>query len=118
MRRLLDYAFRRRRLPAAPMLLLAEAMNRWRYGYTYGAVEPIEVVAAIAPRPLLLVHGAADSTIPVEHSQALFAAAGEPKELWIVPGIEHCGVYFAGRQTYVSRVAGFFEHALGAVPSA
>ena len=50
---------------------------------------PVEVVARIAPIPLLLVHGDADHYFPVEHPQALYAAANEPKELWLLPGFGH-----------------------------
>jgi pimeloyl-ACP methyl ester carboxylesterase len=50
---------------------------------------PLEVVGRIAPTPLLLVHGDADHYFPVEHPHALFAAAGEPKQLWLVPGFGH-----------------------------
>lgn len=50
---------------------------------------PIEVVARIAPTPLLLVHGERDEYFPVEHPQALAAAAGQPSELWLLPGLGH-----------------------------
>lgn len=50
---------------------------------------PLQVVGRIAPTPLLLVHGDADAYFPLEHPQALAAAAGEPNELWIVPGFGH-----------------------------
>lgn len=52
--------------------------------------DPPDVAAArIAPTPLLVVHGDADELFPVEHGYALYAAAGEPKQLWIVPGFGH-----------------------------
>jgi pimeloyl-ACP methyl ester carboxylesterase len=50
---------------------------------------PVEVVGRIAPTPLLLVHGDADHYFPVEHPQALFDAAAEPKELWLLEGFGH-----------------------------
>jgi pimeloyl-ACP methyl ester carboxylesterase len=50
---------------------------------------PVEVVGRIAPTPLLLVHGDADHYFPVEHPEALFEAAAEPKELWLLPGYGH-----------------------------
>jgi len=50
---------------------------------------PYEVAAAIAPTPLLVVHGDADPFFPVVHAEALAAAAREPKELWIRPGLGH-----------------------------
>lgn len=50
---------------------------------------PVEVVGRIAPVPLLVVHGDTDAYFPVEHAAALYAAANEPKELWLVPGFAH-----------------------------
>ena len=50
---------------------------------------PVDVVARIAPIPLLLVHGDADHYFPVEHPHALYAAANEPKELWLLEGFGH-----------------------------
>ncbi|GAA1757005.1 alpha/beta fold hydrolase [Streptomonospora arabica] len=39
--------------------------------------------------PLLVVHGDADSYFPIEHAERLYAAAPEPKDLWIEPGMGH-----------------------------
>ena len=50
---------------------------------------PVEVVGRISPTPLLLVHGDRDHYFPVEHPQALYDAANEPKELWLVEGFGH-----------------------------
>jgi pimeloyl-ACP methyl ester carboxylesterase len=52
--------------------------------------EPPDVAASrVAPTPLLVVHGDNDALFPVEHAHALYAAAGEPKQLWIEPGFGH-----------------------------
>lgn len=50
---------------------------------------PASSVAAISPLPLLLIHGDRDVVVPYHHSRQLFERAGEPKELWIVPGAGH-----------------------------
>ncbi len=46
-------------------------------------------VPGVSPVPLLLVHGDADETVPVEQARMLFDAAGEPKELCILEGGGH-----------------------------
>lgn len=107
-------AYKLRRLPPRFLLDLSDVINRWRYGYQFEAVRPVDVVGEIAPRPLLIIHGAADALIPVEQGQRLYDAAGEPKELWIVPDAIHCGAYFVDRPGYVERVTAFFDRALGA----
>lgn len=50
---------------------------------------PVEVVGRIAPVPLLVVHGDRDAYFTLDHPQALYDAAGEPKQLWLVPGFGH-----------------------------
>jgi len=50
---------------------------------------PVEVIGRIAPVPVLLVHGDRDAYFTVEHPEALYDAANEPKELWLVPGFAH-----------------------------
>jgi pimeloyl-ACP methyl ester carboxylesterase len=50
---------------------------------------PAEAAARIAPIPLLVVHGDQDLYFPPDHAQQLYTAAGDPKELWIVPGFGH-----------------------------
>lgn len=100
------------RLPAQPFLPISDRYNGWRYGYRYADLEPVAAIAALAPRPVLIIHGALDSVTPVSHAHALFAAAGEPKELWIDAQAHHCGAYFHDRQGYVMRCAEFFATAL------
>jgi pimeloyl-ACP methyl ester carboxylesterase len=50
---------------------------------------PDDAAALISPVPLLIVHGDQDHFFPVEHAHRLYAAARDPKELWIVPGFGH-----------------------------
>lgn len=50
---------------------------------------PLEVIGRISPVPLLIVHGDRDPYFPVDHAEALAAAAGQPVELWVVPGFGH-----------------------------
>jgi pimeloyl-ACP methyl ester carboxylesterase len=52
-------------------------------------VSPTEAAAKIAPTPLLVVHGDRDPFFPIDHAQDIYAAAKEPKELWIETGFGH-----------------------------
>jgi pimeloyl-ACP methyl ester carboxylesterase len=47
------------------------------------------VAGELAPKPLLLIHGDADTILPHESSQTLYDRAGEPKTLKILPGVGH-----------------------------
>jgi alpha-beta hydrolase superfamily lysophospholipase len=61
-----------------------------------------EVVAKIAPRPLLLLHSASDSVTPVEQSLGLFRHAGQPTELHLFADTDH--FMFAESNTRVRRI--------------
>lgn len=47
------------------------------------------LAARIAPRPLLLVHGENDELVPAGDARRIYADAGQPKEMEIIPGADH-----------------------------
>lgn len=49
-------------------------------------VDPVPAISRAAPRPLLFLNGATDDVVPKASSDALFAAARDPKERVILPG--------------------------------
>ncbi len=49
----------------------------------------IEEIAQLAPRPVLLVHGDADTRLSPRLSRWAYQEAGEPKRLHILPGATH-----------------------------
>ncbi|HEX6543402.1 MAG TPA: alpha/beta fold hydrolase [Ktedonobacterales bacterium] len=102
-------------LPGRPFARISDYFLYRMAGYRGSDMEPIRWVAQLAPRPLLIIHGSEDTSIPVEQSLQIFEAAQEPKELWIGEGAEHCGTYFLDRAAYCGRVSVFFDRALGAV---
>lgn len=50
---------------------------------------PVEQVARIAPRRLLILHGGADTITPVEQAEILYRRAGEPRQLILHPEANH-----------------------------
>jgi pimeloyl-ACP methyl ester carboxylesterase len=50
---------------------------------------PDDVVGKIAPRPLLLMHAAADSVTPTDESIEMFRRANPPVELHLFHGVDH-----------------------------
>jgi uncharacterized protein len=82
---------------------------------------PEEDVAQIAPRPLLLVHGADNRLNPASESIELHRRAGEPRELVLLDGVGHTEWMYDGNPTFtrlIATVRGFLEHALGERPAA
>jgi uncharacterized protein len=51
--------------------------------------QPEEMIGRIAPRPVLLLHGAGDSVTPASESMQLFSRAGSPCELHLIEGADH-----------------------------
>jgi fermentation-respiration switch protein FrsA (DUF1100 family) len=110
---------RRRGYPATlsgPLAYLSCRTAALRLRHRYGAGDPVACVAAIAPRPLLLIHGEGDTFIRVDNAHALYAAAGEPKELWLLPDIEHAGAMESDCEAYRQRVDAFFRRWLATSP--
>jgi dipeptidyl aminopeptidase/acylaminoacyl peptidase len=91
--------------------------GRALYGVDYYDVRPVDAVARVAPRPLLLIHGSADHYVPPADQDALDAAASAPNDAhvdsWRVAGADHAQAYHTAGQEYVTRVVGFFSDALG-----
>lgn len=106
--RLVHYAVQHRSGRIATRLLLNTRISPG--GWHPAPLPPAAAAARIAPTPLLVVHGDADSYFPVDHAKQIYAAAREPKELWIVPGFGHAEA--ATTSTLVERLAGWIRAAL------
>ncbi|WP_155386164.1 alpha/beta hydrolase [Catellatospora paridis] len=72
----------------------------------------LEMISLIAPHPVLFIAGTHADT--AHHSQAAYAAAGEPKELYWIEGASHIDLY--DRDQYVTpavaKMTDFFRSAL------
>ena len=94
---------------------------QWLYGVDYYNIKPDAVIASIAPRPILLIHGADDnkdhkSTPPADMYVLAAAALGAQNadvQTWMVPGATHAQAYHVEGQTYVDRIVAFYAAALG-----
>lgn len=98
-----------------PSVLLAV---RLLYGVDYYAVRPVDVVARIAPRPILFIQGAADTIVPPSNLNTLATAAssvpGAHVQTWLVKGAGHIESYKVMEAVYLDRVLAFFTEAVGA----
>ena len=93
-------------------------MARILYGVDLFDARPVDSIARIAPRPLLLIHGAADDYVPVSNFRQLQNAASSPPAAhvtaWLVPNTRHAQAFKNTGSVYVARVVGFFDASLGA----
>ncbi|MGQ9492203.1 MAG: alpha/beta hydrolase [Anaerolineae bacterium] len=83
----------------------------WHKGISLSAMDLTTLVTCIAPRPLLLVHGSSDERIPLVQVQRLFAAADQPKSLWLIEGETHGSIRSHGLEANIAEIIRFFDEA-------
>jgi uncharacterized protein len=102
--------------PLAPLAQRpARRVSERLIGTSLESVAPIEAIAAISPRPVLIIHGKRDRLTDVADAHALYRACGHPKALWVVDEAGHARTRRTGVETYDRRVAGFFKEHLSAM---
>ena len=79
------------------------------HNFALKGTSPADAVAAIAPRPLLLIHGEADRLTRVENFYMLQKRAGQPLETWLQPRVGHVGGYLAYGREYERRILAFLD---------
>lgn len=75
-----------------------------------------KAIPRMTPRPMLFIHGAADSYLPLEQSLRLYALAGQPKYLWIAPGARHNQAVIRHPDRYRDITVAFFDRHLARLP--
>jgi pimeloyl-ACP methyl ester carboxylesterase len=102
--------------PFAPMI------EFWTERHTGIRAEDIDAkawIARLSPRPVFLLQGGADVVISAESGARLFAAAGEPKELWLEPALGHAQFLATQPAEFERRVVSFYHrHLTGSEPGA
>ena len=79
------------------------------FGVRTDDLVPVRSATSWGDRPLLLIHGEADSVVPVGHAYALARAIGPACESIVLPGVEHVRAYRSNPSGYVTRVDRFFD---------
>jgi len=111
----------RKRLPElaplrwmVPFGWLSVLIGQLLSGCRLNSIRPVDHVGRLSPRPVLFIYGQRDSYIPPDQPCGLFAAAGEPKTMWVAPGSDHAVARLDHPEEYVRQVLGFFDrHLLG-----
>ena len=92
-----------------PILFVLAWWAPWFIGNDY---DPIDVIADVSPRPILIIQGTDDRVINPAMAQRLFDAANEPKELWLVPDTDHYGAMQDHADEAQHRILRFYGDAL------
>ena len=77
-----------------------------RLGFNPDFLKPAERVSKLHA-PLLLIAGAEDRHASLGEMKRIFAAANDPKELWVVPDAPHADFHRFAPEEYERRVLGF-----------
>ena len=88
------------RTPTSVQLRSAEAIMQYR---------PIDVVASIAPRGLMIIGVENDAVTPTDHAVSLYEAAGQPKRLIIQRHTTHYAAYKKYGDEVIPQIVEFFE---------
>ena len=96
-------------IPYYPLIPLVGAVIDWRGNMKIADTVPEAVIGRIAPRPVMLYHCETDRTTDASHSRRLFAAAKEPKGLWVAACDKHEQIWNAFPQEAEARTVDFFK---------
>jgi len=96
-------------LPKIPFLWFVLSTYRLRFGIWPKDVAPQASAAALAPRPLFLIHGAVDPRMPLDQAKTMFLGASEPKTFWEIEGAGHLEGFSLNPNAYLTRLADFFR---------
>jgi pimeloyl-ACP methyl ester carboxylesterase len=97
-----------------PVLPYEPALVDALIGARLEATSPSAAIGKIGPRAVFLIHSADDrnTTTPLTGEVRLYAAAGQPKQQWIVPSGGHAGALAAHPAEYQQRVLAFLAQYL------
>lgn len=96
-------------IPTFPFLWLGMIWAEKRVKAPIRSFAPVNVIGQISPRPLFIIQGSRDRRMPESDYDALWKAAKEPKESWIVPGADHGDPPIIARAEFDRRLVAFFE---------
>ena len=99
-------------VPFPAMRSLMKFFVRSETGLTLDQVRPIDDIARISPRPVFIIQGLGDGSVPLDSAQRLYDAAGNPRVLWLEEDVTHVGMYTYHKKEYIKRVIGFFDEYL------
>jgi uncharacterized protein len=104
-----------RHFTGLPPFPFAPAIVFWserEFGGDASDLDATKSIALIAPRPVFLLQGGADTIVSAESGRKLFEAAGDPKELWFEPDVGHAQFLKKMPAAFETRVVRFLDRYL------
>ena len=94
---------------------LFEMLLQPRLGITADDLRPIDRVGDV-DAPVFIIAGSSDEHTTPQESAAIFAAASQPKELWLVPGAAHVNLHDFAKEEYERKILEYFARYLHSPP--
>ena len=95
-------------LPAFPLMPVTSLLCRMKYGWSFGEASPLKQVGRCR-RPMLFIHGDADTFVPTWMLPPLYTAKPGYKEVFITRGTDHAMSFHDYPDDYRERVKKFLE---------
>lgn len=96
-------------LPPFPFAPMIQYWAEQETGLKSAEIDAKLWIKTLSPRPVLLMQGGKDIIVEPGSGQRLYAAAGEPKELWFDPALGHTDFDRKRPKEYERRVVAFFD---------
>lgn len=93
-------------IPTHAIMSSASLLSKKVIGYDFNNIDVIKQVEK-SHIPTLFIHGDQDSFVDYQSVKKLYEACHAPKELFIVPGAEHCDSYITDPKGYESHILNF-----------
>lgn len=95
-------------LPPFPLMHMSSLICQWQHGWSFKEASPLKMVAG-CKKPMMFIHGDADTFVPTWMVYPLFEAKPAPKSLWITPGTDHAHSFRNYPKEYENRVRTFLK---------
>jgi uncharacterized protein len=95
---------------------LFEMLLEPQLGITAADLRPIDRMGRLGS-PVFIVAGTRDEHTTPQETEAIFAAASQPKQFWLVPGAAHENLHDFAKEDYERRILEYFAKYLRSPPA-
>lgn len=95
-------------LPSFPLMWTTSALCKLKYGWSFGEASPLRQVAK-CNKPMLFIHGTADTYVPTRMVHPLYEAKSAPKSISLMPGAIHARSFQHNTSEYIRQVKSFCQ---------
>lgn len=96
------------KLPQFPVIQLADIVTRFKAGYSFDDVDATHALQNTT-LPALILHGKADSFVPVSDAQQVYNLLSSPKEIYLFDDAKHVKAEKIFRSSYWQSIQSFLE---------